>query len=62
MNPLAEKLNEQISVSNPHVLEMLSDYGQCIFFPSAGILAHTAEAKAEAEAETEETPEEEKAA
>lgn len=48
MNPLAEKLNEQISTSNPHVLEMLSDYGKRIFFPSAGILAQSAEAKADA--------------
>mgnify|MGYP000120587221 CR=1 FL=1 len=48
MNPLAEKLNAQISASNPHVLEMLSDYGKRIFFPSAGILAQSAEAKAEA--------------
>jgi aspartate/methionine/tyrosine aminotransferase len=48
MSPLAEKLNEQISASNPHVLEMLSDYGKRIFFPSAGILAQSAEAKADA--------------
>ena len=48
MSPLAEKLNSAISESNPHVLEMLSDYGKRIFFPSAGILAQSAEAKADA--------------
>jgi aspartate/methionine/tyrosine aminotransferase len=48
MSPLAEKLNNAITESNPHVLEMLSDYGKRIFFPSAGILAQSAEAKADA--------------
>lgn len=47
MNPLAAQLNEQISQCNPHVLEMLSDLGQKLFFPK-GILSQSAEAKEKA--------------
>ena len=48
MNPAAEKLNNEIQNENPFVLEALSDYGKRIFFPSAGILAQSADAKANA--------------
>ena len=45
MNPLAQQLNEDIASENPHVLEMLSDFGKRIFFPTSGILAQAGEAK-----------------
>ena len=45
MNPLAEKLNNDIKSANPYTYESLSDYGKRIFFPSAGILAQAGEAK-----------------
>ena len=48
MNPAAAKLNESIQNENPYVLEQLSDFGKRIFFPSAGILAQSADAKANA--------------
>ena len=44
MNPLAEELNNTIGKSAPHLLEMLSTLGRDIYFPSAGILAQSAEA------------------
>ena len=48
MSPLAEQLNADIQSENPYVLEQLSDYGKRIFFPTAGILAQAADAKANA--------------
>ena len=45
MNPLAQQLNEDIQSENPYVLEMLSDFGKRIFFPTAGILAQAGDAK-----------------
>ncbi|MFA6931244.1 MAG: aminotransferase class I/II-fold pyridoxal phosphate-dependent enzyme, partial [Lentisphaeria bacterium] len=45
MNPLAVELNEKIAAVNPSVLEMLSDLGKRIYFPSKGILSQAAEAK-----------------
>ena len=45
MNPLAEQLNNDIQSENAHVLEILSDFGKRIFFPTAGILAQSADAK-----------------
>ncbi len=47
MNPLAVELNEMLSQSNPHALEMLSDLGKNLFFPK-GILTQSAEAKEKA--------------
>jgi aspartate/methionine/tyrosine aminotransferase len=44
MNPLATELNQQISESNPHTLEVLSSLGKNLFFPK-GILTQSAEAK-----------------
>ena len=48
MNPIAEKLNKDIQSANPAIFDMLSSYGKRIFFPSAGILAQSAEAKEKA--------------
>lgn len=45
MNPLAEQLNNDIQSENSHVYETLSDFGKRIFFPTAGILAQSADAK-----------------
>ncbi|MCM8526873.1 MAG: aminotransferase class I/II-fold pyridoxal phosphate-dependent enzyme [Lentisphaeraceae bacterium] len=45
MNPLAQQLNEDIASENANVLDMLSDFGKRIFFPTAGILAQAADAK-----------------
>ena len=45
INPQAQKLNETIEASNPHILNMLSDKGKGIFFPEKGILAQSADAK-----------------
>ncbi|MFQ6099599.1 MAG: hypothetical protein ACE5O2_17835, partial [Armatimonadota bacterium] len=47
MNPLAVELNDTIEAANPHVFEMLSDFGKRLFFPK-GILAQSAEAKKKA--------------
>jgi len=47
MNPLAQKLNEQIRENNPHVYAMLSPLGRRLFFPK-GILSQSAEAKEKA--------------
>ena len=45
MNPQAKALNEQIQKTNPAILELLSNRGKNIFYPKAGILAQTADAK-----------------
>ena len=45
MNPLAQQLNDDIASENPNVLEMLSDFGKRIYFPTSGILAQAADAK-----------------
>lgn len=45
LNEQASELNHRIIKSNKHVFEMLSDKGRAIYFPKAGILAQTAEAK-----------------
>jgi aspartate/methionine/tyrosine aminotransferase len=47
MNPLATELNELLAQHNPHVLEMLSELGENLFFPK-GILTQSAEAKEKA--------------
>ncbi|NMA42002.1 MAG: aminotransferase class I/II-fold pyridoxal phosphate-dependent enzyme [Oligosphaeraceae bacterium] len=46
MNPLAVELNAKIAAENPLVLELLSDLGKRMYFPSKGILSQSAEAKA----------------
>jgi aspartate/methionine/tyrosine aminotransferase len=48
MNPIAQKLNEIINKSNPHIFEMLSNMGKELFFPK-GILSQSAEAKQKAD-------------
>ena len=45
MNPLAQQLNEDIASENANVLDILSKFGKNIFFPTAGILAQSADAK-----------------
>ena len=45
LNPQATKLNETIQHSNSVVFDLLSKRGKEIFFPHAGILGQTAEAK-----------------
>ena len=47
LNPLAEKLNEQIEQAAPPVAGMLSALGRRLYFPK-GILSQTAEAKEKA--------------
>ena len=47
MNPIAQDLNQIIAQGNPHLLEMLSEVGQNLFFPK-GILSQSAEAKEKA--------------
>lgn len=47
MNPIADKLNQTIESSDPHVYEMLSGTGKNLFFPK-GILSQSAEAKQKA--------------
>lgn len=47
MNPLAQALNDQIAAVNPHVRDMLSEFGAGLFFPK-GILSQSAEAKTKA--------------
>lgn len=44
-NPLAESLNAELSANSCRVLNMLSNQGKAIFFPSKGILGQGAEAK-----------------
>lgn len=44
-NPLAESLNAELSANNCRVINMLSQQGKAIFFPSKGILGQGAEAK-----------------
>jgi aspartate/methionine/tyrosine aminotransferase len=44
---LAEELNDEIGRNNPHVLDMLSDFGKKLYYPK-GILTQTAEAKEKA--------------
>ena len=48
MDNQALSLNATIQNQNPHVLNMLSDRGQHIFFPKLGILAQSAQAKGKA--------------
>ncbi len=48
MNSIAQKLNDSINGSNPHIFAMLSDMGKKLFFPK-GILSQSAEAKQKAE-------------
>ncbi|NLC71621.1 MAG: aminotransferase class I/II-fold pyridoxal phosphate-dependent enzyme [Desulfuromonadaceae bacterium] len=47
MNPVAAELNATLAARSPHLLDMLSELGQRIFFPK-GILSQSAEAKAKA--------------
>lgn len=47
MNPIAEKLNQTIKATAPHIFDMLSDVGKRLFFPR-GILSQGAEAKEKA--------------
>jgi len=47
MNPLAVELNAVLAQKNPHVLELLSETGQAIYFPK-GILSQSAEARVKA--------------
>ena len=44
MNPLAQKLNDEIKQSSPEVLDMMSQLGKDMFYPK-GILSQSAEAK-----------------
>jgi aspartate/methionine/tyrosine aminotransferase len=44
MSAQAAELNQVIQDANPHVFDMLSKKGKRIFFPTAGILAQTAQA------------------
>ncbi|GBU22479.1 aspartate aminotransferase [Fibrobacteres bacterium R8-0-B4] len=44
MSAQADELNQVIQDANPHVFDMLSRKGKRIFFPTAGILAQTAQA------------------
>jgi len=46
LNPLARELNERLQQAAPEVLAMLSPLGRRLYFPSGGILAQSAEAKA----------------
>lgn len=50
MNPIAEELNRVIGEQAPRALEMLSAVGRAIYYPSAGILAQSAEAAKKAHA------------
>ena len=43
--PLAEELNQIINNANPAVFDLLSEKGKAIYFPKAGILGQSAEAK-----------------
>ena len=44
MNPLAQKLNDEIKQSSPEVLDMMSQLGKDMFYRK-GILSQSAEAK-----------------
>ena len=44
MNPLAQKLNDEIKQSSPEVLDMMSHLGKDMFYPK-GILSQYAESK-----------------
>ncbi len=44
-NPLAEALNEALSANGASILQMFSQKGKAIFFPSKGILGQGGEAK-----------------
>jgi len=46
LNPLARELNARLEEAAPEVLAMLSPLGRRLYFPSGGILAQSAEAKA----------------
>jgi aspartate/methionine/tyrosine aminotransferase len=46
LNPLARELNARLEEAAPEVLALLSPLGRRLYFPSAGILAQSAEAKA----------------
>ncbi|MDD3695884.1 MAG: aminotransferase class I/II-fold pyridoxal phosphate-dependent enzyme [Lentisphaeria bacterium] len=45
MDPLAVELNAKIAAENPLALELLSELGKRMYFPSKGILSQSAEAK-----------------
>ena len=45
LNPLAEALNSDLSANGSSILQMLSEKGKAIFFPSKGILGQGGEAK-----------------
>ena len=45
LNPLAESLNSELSADGASILQMLSQKGKAIFFPSKGILGQGGEAK-----------------
>ena len=45
LNPLAESLNSELSANGASILQMLSQKGKAIFFPSKGILGQGGEAK-----------------
>jgi aspartate/methionine/tyrosine aminotransferase len=47
LNPLAEKLNQELESAAPEVLAMLSPYGRRLYFPK-GILSQSAEANQKA--------------
>lgn len=46
INPLAEALNRTLEQGHPSIAAMLSQRGRAIFFPTKGLLAQAAEAKA----------------
>ena len=46
LNPLARELNARLAEAAPEVLAMLSPLGRRLYFPTGGILAQSAEAKA----------------
>jgi aspartate/methionine/tyrosine aminotransferase len=48
LNPLAEKLNQELESAAPEVLAMLSPYGRRLYFPK-GILSQSAEASQKAD-------------
>ena len=45
LNPLAAALNADLEANGASILQMLSQKGKNIFFPSKGILGQGAEAK-----------------
>jgi aspartate/methionine/tyrosine aminotransferase len=46
LNPLARELNARLAEAAPEVLALLSPLGRRLYFPTGGILAQSAEAKA----------------